>query len=73
MKTKLLLAALYFSFQGLAFGQCPAAGYTCIPDSNFEQALIDSMREMTDQMIEIKLFIEELLDMARRESSASDD
>jgi hypothetical protein len=41
MKTKLLLAALYFSFQGLAFGQCPAAGYTCIPDSNFEQALID--------------------------------
>lgn len=41
MKTKLLLLALFFYSQVYVFGQCPAAGYTCISDSNFEQALID--------------------------------
>ena len=44
MKTKLLLIALLISFNSLVFSQCPGsppAGYTCIPDPNFEQALID--------------------------------
>ena len=46
MKTKLLLSALLFSFNSLVFAQCPGTpdpGYTCIPDSVFEQYLIDNM------------------------------
>jgi hypothetical protein len=46
MKTKLLLAVLFFYSQVYIFAQCPGgsppAGYTCIPDANFEQALIDA-------------------------------
>lgn len=44
MKTKLLHCALLISFNSLIFAQCPGsppAGYTCIPDPNFEQALIE--------------------------------
>ncbi|WP_242205424.1 T9SS type A sorting domain-containing protein [Aestuariivivens insulae] len=41
MKTRLcLFVALLFATYMLS-AQCPAAGYTCIPDANFEQALID--------------------------------
>ena len=44
MKKTTLIIAIYFAIQTFTFGQYPGtppAGYTCIPDANFEQALID--------------------------------
>lgn len=43
MKTRLLLLITLSIFSQTLFSQCPALGYTCIPDSNFEQALINQM------------------------------
>jgi len=40
MKTTLLLSALLISFNSLILAQCPAAGYTCIPDTAFEAELV---------------------------------
>ena len=42
MKTKVLSLALllFYPFSNFIIAQCPASGYTCIPDSNFEQVLI---------------------------------
>ena len=41
MKTKVLTLALaLLSINYFITAQCPASGYTCIPDSNFEQVLI---------------------------------
>lgn len=40
MKTRLLFPFL-LCFCLIGFSQCPGGGYTCIPDTNFELALID--------------------------------
>ena len=42
MKTKLLLAILFYSICTLVFSQCPdpvPAGFTCVPDNQFEAYL----------------------------------
>ncbi len=44
MKKTTYLLAIFIAFRTLTFAQCPgipAAGYTCVPDAAFEQALID--------------------------------
>ncbi|MGY0391540.1 T9SS type A sorting domain-containing protein [Bizionia sp. KMM 8389] len=41
MKKITLLSLFFLALQTAVQAQCPAAGYTCVPDVGFEQALID--------------------------------